>query len=189
MSYLRWMLWVMLVGLVGLVGCEEEPVRVYRVAKPVAPPATTSTTAIEAPEGWQRAANSSPMIRDTFVTPTIAGIEGATVTVVSLPGDAGGDLANINRWRRQLGLPPVESIDDGSVARFELRSGASAKLVDLIAAEGDPGAQRMVAAWHQQGGTSWFFKMMGTALVVQGELERFRQFVATYGAKNAGGPG
>src|ERR1022692_3411765 len=31
----------------------------------------------------------------------------ADVSVVTLPGNAGGDINNVNRWRGQLSLPPV----------------------------------------------------------------------------------
>jgi hypothetical protein len=33
----------------------------------------------------------------------------AEVTVSAFPGDTGGLLANLNRWRGQIGLEPVQA--------------------------------------------------------------------------------
>src|ERR1035437_5601990 len=57
------------------------------------------------PKDWE-VGNGSAMRRATFV---VKGSEGqsAEVVVSSFPGDVGGLVANINRWRSQIGLGPV----------------------------------------------------------------------------------
>lgn len=41
------------------------------------------------------------------------------VSVTRFPGRVGGELANINRWRGQLGLTPIEAADlDRAINRF-----------------------------------------------------------------------
>lgn len=40
------------------------------------------------------------------------------VAVTRFPGDVGGVLANVNRWRQQAGLTPVEDAE-GLITRFE----------------------------------------------------------------------
>ena len=33
----------------------------------------------------------------------------ADISVVTFPGDGGNDIDNVNRWRQQIGLPPIEA--------------------------------------------------------------------------------
>ena len=56
------------------------------------------------PSGWQEGQLAQFLVAKYV----IAGADGtAAVNVSSLAGDGGGLLANVNRWRGQLGLPPV----------------------------------------------------------------------------------
>ncbi|TMB35869.1 MAG: hypothetical protein E6J61_01015, partial [Deltaproteobacteria bacterium] len=50
-------------------------------------------------------------VRTASLKPAVAGHVEVSLTV--LPGMAGGDLANVNRWRGQLGL---SAIDDAAIA-------------------------------------------------------------------------
>lgn len=59
----------------------------------------------DAPSGWSEAPNDNPTRIAVF------GIEGAPdveVVVTRFPGDVGGALANVNRWRAQIGLEPLD---------------------------------------------------------------------------------
>src|SRR5207248_4586296 len=56
------------------------------------------------PEGWTQSVANSP--RTASLKPAVAGHVEVSLTV--LPGAAGGDLANVNRWRRQLGLSAID---------------------------------------------------------------------------------
>ena len=57
------------------------------------------------PPGWT-ARMDGGMRYATLTPPQDAGK--VEVSVVTLAGPAGGELANVNRWRGQIGLPPVE---------------------------------------------------------------------------------
>jgi hypothetical protein len=59
-----------------------------------------------APEGWEKAPDR-PMRSVTFKTP-----DGAETYVSVLSGMAGGAMANINRWRNQMGIEQVISAED-----------------------------------------------------------------------------
>jgi len=61
------------------------------------------------PTGWQEGQLAQFLVAKYV----IAGDGGAqaAVNVSSLAGDGGGFLANVNRWRGQLGLPPFTEAD------------------------------------------------------------------------------
>lgn len=109
------------------------------------------------PPGWKREAGSGMRVASYNLD---GGVE---VTVISLSGTGGGDLENVNRWRGQMGLPPVTSLQ-GAVT--EIPSGhGPAKLVEFDGA-GPQAGKRMVAALKDEHGTTWFFKMTGPAAAV-----------------------
>ena len=43
------------------------------------------------------------------------------ISIVTFPGTGGSDADNVNRWRRQIGLPPVEEKRDGLAGRAGTR--------------------------------------------------------------------
>jgi hypothetical protein len=53
------------------------------------------------------------------------------LTVVVLPGEAGSMLANINRWRDQIGLPPTSEAELGTMTRQAKINDNSVTFVDL----------------------------------------------------------
>ncbi|MFM1803720.1 MAG: hypothetical protein RL136_599 [Planctomycetota bacterium] len=98
---------------------------------------------------------------------------GARITATSLSGDGGGDLANINRWRGQLGLSPAATL--GEVGAIDLGIGDAGTItVDLANAEG---SDRMIASIVRAGGETWFFKLRGAVAGVEAERGEFATFV------------
>jgi len=92
----------------------------------------------------------------TFVPPQDAGKSEATV--VALPGDA-GELANVNRWRGQIGLTPIDAVLLAS-ARQSVKSRIGPVAVYDFTGEGTI-KSRIVAGLVQVGDTTWYFKLMG----------------------------
>jgi hypothetical protein len=143
-----------------------------------APSPAARKTVGTVPEGWQ-AGGGSAMRRASF---KVAGEDGAMadVSLIILSGPAGGAVANINRWRGQFGLKPLETEDlEREVEMLETKCG-QAMVVDLagIAPGADPKSDgRMVAAIVERGGATWFFKMRGNAEVVGKEKPRFLDWV------------
>src|SRR5262245_25745365 len=87
-------------------GCRRDDITVQRVPKESgmpsslpAPAATRSGIRWIAPAGWTEQP-ASGMRAASFRVP--AGEEFIEVSVVPLGGEAGGELANVNRWRGQL---------------------------------------------------------------------------------------
>ena len=99
------------------------------------------------------------------------------VTLTPLPGSAGGVLPNVNRWRRQLGLAPLERLE-GVATAVEI-GGSAGHRVDLVS--GDGPARRILAVIlpSRPPGQpmSWFFKLDGQGDRVAGQVEAFDQFV------------
>jgi hypothetical protein len=130
------------------------------------------------PEAWQ-AGKPSSMRRGSFV---VSGSEGQTaeIAVTVFPGDVGGMLANINRWRGQIGLGPVTAAEaDRFTTKIEV-NGIASSVVDFGAdkpAAGSTHPQRMIVATVPHEGNSWFFKMTGDTPLVEAQKEAFLQFV------------
>jgi len=132
----------------------------------------------DVPAGWQEQA-APPMVLSSFL---ISGADGgkATVTVSMLPGNAGGPLANVNRWRGQLGLAPVEEAELAKLASPLDVLGGKAMLVEMSGADVMTGRKaHLVAAMVPRDGSTWFYKLMGDEPVVAGEKAEFIKFVQT----------
>lgn len=148
-----------------------------------APPTTPAPAQVPATSGakptftppatWKEAA-PGPMQVVKYVPEGAVGK--ADITVVVLPGDGGGELANINRWRRQLGLEPTTETDPAKLATALKIEGAEGYLVDIT---NDASQRRMIAAAVTRGGQTWFYKLNGEPAVAEKEKAAFIQFVET----------
>ncbi|KAF0096093.1 MAG: hypothetical protein E1N59_60 [Puniceicoccaceae bacterium 5H] len=125
----------------------------------------------QVPEGWQEAQASS-VRRASFVVPGDNG--NGDVSVTSFPGDVGGDLANVNRWRRQLNLAPIGAGDLPAQLQPIEVDGIEAKLVEMA----NPEEQKAtIAAIVPHEGNTWFFKLTGPLELVQSEREAFIRYL------------
>ena len=131
------------------------------MAGAVPPPPDASETgqlSWKLPKGWTESRSGGGM-RYATLKPSAPGKIEVSVTV--FPGPAGGELANVNRWRNQIGLPPV---DEAELARGRksLKSPAGELAVFDYTSDG-ASKTRLVAAILFAGGNSWFVKMVGDA--------------------------
>ena len=92
------------------------------------------------------------------------------ISVVTFPGEGGDDLGNINRWRQQIGLGPVDA--NASKVMPLKTSDATFSTVDIAGANA-----RTVAAWTRKDGRAWFFKLTGPNAAVEKEKPNFVKFV------------
>lgn len=173
----------MLMGFL-LVGCKQESIVTYRVAKDVKPLLTNEPMApthengghrpIEwtLPAGWVEQAPSSMRVGSFLVK----GENGQTadVSIVPLSGDAGGDLANINRWRGQINLGPIAENQLDQLSQMITPAERRMRLVDF-ANDG----KRLIAAIYTTEGKSWFFKMMGDDATAKAAKPAFLKFLST----------
>jgi hypothetical protein len=159
-------------ALLALAGCQRDEVRHYLIEKekasaPRAAAAATSAPAGDAaaggirwtlPAGWQEKQGGGEM---RYATLTPPGAGKAEVTVIRLPGPAGGELANVNRWRNQIGLTPLTEPQLAS-ARKILKTAAGDLAVYDFASE-PPKKLRTVAGFASIAGETWFLKLTGDA--------------------------
>lgn len=120
------------------------------------------------PASWKRDPQSGGIVAAAFNAANDRG--GARITATSLAGDGGGDLANINRWRGQLGLAPLAEL--AQVESSDIAGGFVA--VDL---RNPAGTDRMISVIVPAGGSTWFFKLRGTVDGVEAERGAFSAFV------------
>jgi hypothetical protein len=102
----------------------------------------------------------------------------ADISITAFPGDVGGELANVNRWRGQLQLPPLaESELSSAVVRSE-QNGLRVTLVDFVGTS-SPDHQRMLGLIIPYEGATWFVKIIGPDALVTREKAAFLQFIQT----------
>jgi hypothetical protein len=137
-----------------------------------APPQTTSAPPIKwtMPEGWTEVPPSS-MRYASFSAPTEDG-DKIDISVVTLPGDGGSDADNINRWRGQMGLSPVDANSVTSQVT-PLKTGDTTFSTTDIAGN----KTRTIAAWARRDGRVWFFKATGSTAAVEKEKPNFVKFI------------
>lgn len=95
---------------------------------------------------------------------------GARITVSSLKGSGDEFLkVNVNRWRRQVALDPVDSVTD--LDTVSLKNG-EAQFVNLTGE-----SKALQGAIVEHGGKMWFFKMSGTVAAVADQADEFSEFL------------
>jgi hypothetical protein len=93
---------------------------------------------------------------------------------------AGGDfLANVNRWRGQLSLPPISAADLAQAAKKIETLGVSGNYVEINGPDSAAKRETILGVQAQAGGDTWFVKLRGDAELVQREKSRFEAFVKT----------
>ena len=130
------------------------------------------------PPDWQEKP-LSPMRLASFKVIASNGKE-TDVSVVSLPGMAGGDLANVNRWRGQVNLAPISEDALAQTAQHVQANGHDFLVVDMVsdAPMGDQHLkQRILAAILDENDHSWFIKMTGEEAAVESQRSAFTNFL------------
>ena len=183
------LLWTtLLVAVLASNGCKRSTVAVYDVPKEAASP-SKSTAAITPPiqnapkgriqwakpEAWTELAPTA-FRKGNYIAEGSNGTK-AEITVSSFPGNVGGILANVNRWREQAGLAPItDNALEQSLSQVSVQ-GQQGQLVDIQPESTDPSAVYIVAAIFFYGGESWFFKMSGPQEIVSAQIAAFEQLV------------
>jgi hypothetical protein len=122
------------------------------------------------PEGWAEVPASSMR----YASFSASGSSGGKIdiSIVTFPGEGGSDVDNVNRWRQQIGLPPVDESTVSSTAVPLKSADTTFSTIDIAG----PSA-RMLAAWTRRDGRVWFFKATGGNADVEKEKQKFIQFV------------
>lgn len=168
-------------------GCEKDSVRIYEVPteriiesgefSSVAEGAIESTVDYgllwSVPESWETQAVGSMRLA------SYRSSDGIEIAVSKFPGDVGGDLANINRWRRQLSMPQVTSLKEvEGLATYSVPAGDGQLL--RLRPSSDPETQSFNVFWMSYSGETWFFKFSGSAAALnasESNLEHWLQSI------------
>jgi hypothetical protein len=183
---------------VVLAGCGRDSVKVYHVdtnETVTAPPAAMPTTMPAGMSGNIPVPDNSNLPKLKYVLPSgwkekeltqlrVASFDvsengkTADVSVIPLGGSSGGDTANVNRWRGQVGQPALEESELAKSAEAVEIAGQSGSLYDIAGTSpGSGDEQRILGAILHGDETVWYFKMMGDAALVEKQKANFIAFL------------
>jgi hypothetical protein len=137
-----------------------------------AAPQTASAPPIKwrTPEGWTEVPPSS--MRYASFSASAEGGGKIDISVVTFLGDGGSDADNVNRWRGQMGLAPVDANAVTSQVIPVKTEDATFTTTDIAGAK-----TRTIAAWTRRDGRVWFFKATGPNAAVEKEKSNFVKFI------------
>ncbi|HLP76932.1 MAG TPA: hypothetical protein VK327_08430 [Candidatus Paceibacterota bacterium] len=191
---------------VTLAGCNQNSAKVYSVPKETAAaPATAADSALppghpdtsgmgmgsgmnmgmpsasrpkltyKTPEGWTESDPGSMRVASFKISKDG---KQADVSVIPLGGGAGGDVANVNRWRGQVGLEPAAEDDLKKAAQPVEVAGQPAELYDLDGknpGNGEP--MRVLGVIQHRDEIAWFFKVSGDSEFVEAQKPALIEFL------------
>jgi hypothetical protein len=189
----------------ALAGCGRDTVKVYHVdtnetvtatVPPAMAPATAPSTAMPTtmpaglpapdnsglpalkytlPDGWKEKALTQMRVASFSVTD---GGKQADVSVIPMGGMAGGNVANVTRWRGQVGLGPVDEDGVQKMTEKVVIASQDADLFDIAGTSpGSSDAERIIASVLHRDDTAWFFKITGDADLVEKQKPAFITFL------------
>ncbi len=155
--------------------------------------ANAAPLAYKAPESWKEQP-ATGMRKAAFLVQD--GDRSAEVTVIDLARSApnvADPLRNVNRWRGEIGLEPIEQGQlDGVMQEIEV-GGQPSQYVELIPDRANPAESKAdkatVAAIVSTGDVVWFFKMKGDRDVVVAQRDNFKTFLESVRFQSADGAG
>jgi len=137
--------------------------------QPVAPGVDPAAGPFETPATWTRKPGNAFR---KYAFDVKADVGTGEVTVIQLGAQAGSTLANVNRWRGQIGLPPLAEDQLDTVMEDTKIGNDSGQLVELVGTE-----QGILGAIVEKPGATWFVKLTGDAALIKAERENFESFL------------
>jgi hypothetical protein len=134
----------------------------------------------ETPAGWAQAERSQMRPVNLTFGPNKEG----ECYLSLLPGGGGGSLANVNRWRKQMGQPEITETDLAGLPKKKLM-GIDGTYVSIDGAYTSVGAtearpdHRMLGIVASMGEAGLFVKMVGPKALVEANTQAFEQFVTS----------
>src|ERR1041385_1190490 len=161
----------------AVAGCQQDGIRVYQVAK------DAPTAIAHVPTGWESAPLGQMRVASFRIKSTAAKM--ADVSGIPLPGAAGRDIDNVNRWRGQVGQPSISESDLSRLVQTADVSGQTAQLYEISGENAGSGDKtRILAAILRKEGTAWFFKMTGDDALVAKQKRAFIEYLKTFDFTN-----
>jgi hypothetical protein len=127
------------------------------------------------PDGWQEKPLTQLRVASFEISDNG---KSADVSVIPLGSMSGGDTANINRWRGQVGQSQLADADSQKLAEPVTIGDQPASLYDLAGtAPGSGDAQRIIGVILHTDNSTWYFKMMGDDALVEKNKAAFIAFL------------
>ena len=126
------------------------------------------------PDGWSVKPNANSV---RLLTLSTGGDKPADMIVSRFPGGVGDALLNVNRWRREVGLPPTQDANANKGTPVKVGS-ADGELLEFTGPEGANQKKSLVAKLNA-GQNTWFFKILGPAETVTNQKKAFEQFLGS----------
>lgn len=140
------------------------------------PPGATPKPKWQVPDAWK--AQPAPNMVHSKWTVTAGNGASADISVSVFPGEVGGLVPNLNRWRSQVGLPPAPEPELKALQDNLDVLGGKATLADFVGSSPESGNQtRIVGAVVRRDGFSWFYKILGAPAAIEAHRESFLQFI------------
>lgn len=99
------------------------------------------------------------------------------VSIATFPGDVGGDLANINRWRRQLSIPATTK-DKIKFKKYKSKN----KTFEVVSINNQ--SDSIIVAIFKEKDQTTFVKMMAKSNIAKKRYSEFIDFCLTIKIKN-----
>jgi len=177
------------VSMLVALGCKEREIRAYaapkdatpsRLAMPPTAPSAPETVSWSLPSGWSELPGEGLRFATLVLEPGANdGSRPALEMRITPLGLAAGDpLANVNRWRQQIGLGPLDAKQLPDVARSVAVDGRQAHLVNMTGAPGEHEAPHQILAAIVPGEQRvWFFMILDHSDRVAKHEQAFEEFV------------
>jgi hypothetical protein len=137
---------------------------------PLAKAAPSGDLKYDAPPEW------SPGKANAFSLAAFKVVDGDAQADITVSTAGGELLANVNRWRGQLSLPPIDAAElSKSIQKIETL-GTTGAYVEIVGPEGAK-RESILGVQAEAGGRTWFVKLKGDAKLAEQEKPRFEAFV------------
>jgi hypothetical protein len=144
-----------------------------------APSSAAGSLKYEVPKEWTAAPN------DAVSTAAFQAVDGGKNVKITI-SEVGGDLlTNVNRWREQVGLPPLTMDELAKSVRKIETLGVTGDYVEAIGKGDVKPPETILGVRAVAGGATWFIKLKGDRDLADREKARFETFVKSLQFKAA----
>jgi hypothetical protein len=136
-----------------------------------------STLTYKVPDGWREGQKLSMRKAAYLVQQDGRQVE---ITIIDLPTGAADILANVNRWRDQVGLRPLSESELSTHAEAVEIDGHQSTFVELVGTDAAGSPTTILAVITPSSGDIqgriWFIKLMGDAQLAESQRQKFLEF-------------
>jgi hypothetical protein len=156
-------------------GTPMPPFAGQRAPRTESPPSTASDRSLpftcDVPDNWKPAQANAMQLAAYEVK------EGKQTVTISVSSAGGNLAANINRWREQVHLEPLEGAELGKTLQEISVDGQPGVFVEFVGPEDDPNREALLGVVVAAQRGQWFIKLRGDVALAEREKQPFQKFV------------